>query len=112
MFNAAMGSDGSCRTVFDKILDNIIATDPSLREARVKPHLLAFIAHPIIKELISQSENLTPTDDTQSTTLELKRIQDTLSSLSKAVDRLSKGNPPSKNPPNARKKQKGGENIQ
>jgi hypothetical protein len=97
---------------FEYILKAITATDPSKREARIKPHLQAFIEHPIILDIIGQSEAHAPADGTLPTTLELKRIQDSLSSLSKAVDALSKGNHPSKNPPNARKKQKGGENKQ
>ena len=101
---------GSPKDSFDTILNAIISTDPSKREAIVKPHLLSFIAHPIIKELIGQSETPAPAEETPSQNLELKQIQDTLSQLSKAVDRLSKGNIPSKNPSDSsRKKQKSGE---
>ena len=96
---------------FDNILNAIISTDPSKREAIIKPHLLSFIAHPIIKELLGQSKTPAPAEPPSPQTLELKQIQDALSSLSKAVDRLSKGNNPSKNPPSTPcKKQKGGEN--
>jgi len=111
--NTPTGPFGSPKAAFDFILNAIIATVPSKREALVKPQLLAFIAHPIIKELISQGKTPAPTDATQPAALELKQIQDTLSSLSKAMERLSKGNPPSNNPsPKARKKQKGGESKQ
>jgi len=103
---------GTPADAFDYILNAIIATDPSKREALIKPHLQTFIDHPIIKDITGQSEAHAPADGTLLTTLELKRIQDSLNSLSKAVDCLSKGNPPSKNPPIARKKQKGGENKQ
>jgi len=72
MSKTPTGSPGNPRTVFDNILDAIIATEPSKREACIKPHLLAFIAHPVIKELISQSETPTSTDDTLPTNLELK----------------------------------------
>ena len=90
---------GSPKDSFDNILNAIISTDPSKREAIIKPHLLSFIAHPIIKEILGQSEAPAPVESSYPQTLELKQIQDTLSSLSKAVDRLSKGNPPTKNPP-------------
>jgi len=103
---------GTPADAFDYILNAIIATDPSKREALIKPHLQTFIDHPIIKDITSQSEAHAPADGTLPTTLELKQIQDSLNLLSKAVDCLSKGNPPSKNPPIACKKQKGGENKQ
>ena len=93
---------------FNNILNAIISTDPSMREAIIKPHLLSFIAHPIIKEILGQSEAPAPVESSSPQALELKQIQDTLSSLSKAVDHLSEGNPSSKNPPSApHKKQKG-----
>ena len=87
---------GTPADAFDYILNAIIATDPSKREALIKPHLQTFIDHPIIKDITGQSEAHAPADGTLPTTLELKRIQDSLNSLSKAVDCLSKGNPPSK----------------
>src|SRR5712691_9321025 len=113
MSNTPTGPPGPSRTIFDSILSSIIATDPSKRGAFIKPHLLAFFAHPVIKELIGQGEIPTPTGATQPAAPELKQIQDTLTALSKAVERLSKGNTPSKNTsPNMRKKQKGGETKQ
>jgi len=103
---------GSPSDAFDYVLEAIIATDPLKREALIKPHLQAFIDHLIIKDIAGQSEAPAIASKTPPTTLELKQIQDTLSSLSKAVDHLSKGNSPSKNPPNARKKQNSEENKQ
>ena len=101
---------GSPKDSFDTILNAIIATEPSKRGVIVKPHLISFISHPIIKELLGQSKNPATTEVKSSQNLELKQIQDTLSLLSKAVDRLSKGNTPSKNPTtSSRKKQKSGE---
>ena len=103
---------GSPKDSFDTILNAIIATDPSKRGAVVKPHLLSFISHPIIKELLGQSEIPAPAEANSSQNLELKQIQESLSLLSKAVERLSKGNAPSKNPTtSSRKKQKAGENA-
>src|SRR5260221_1442013 len=104
---------GAPKDAFEYLLDAIIATVPSKREALVKPHLQVFTAHPVIKELISQGKAPAPTEDIPPANLELKQIQNTLSTLSKALERLSKGNPPSKNPsPSTRKKQKGRENNQ
>ena len=103
------------KDAFDYILHSITATDPSKREALIKPHLQAFLMHPVIKDIIGQDEIPVPAPakDAPPTTLEFKRIQDTLSSLSKAVECLTKGNPPSKNPAHSsRKKQKSGENTQ
>ena len=39
---------------FENLLLMIICTEPSVQLAKVKPHLLTFISHPIIKELIGQ----------------------------------------------------------
>src|SRR6266705_159063 len=74
---------GSPSDAFDYVLEAIIATDPSKREALIKPHLQAFIDHPIIKDIAGQSEAPATASETPPTTLELKRIQDTLSLLSK-----------------------------
>src|SRR5712691_10387633 len=97
------------KEAFDIILSSIIATDPSKRAALIKPHLQSFLAHPIIIEITSQGKAPAPPGDTPPTTPELKQIQDSLQTLSKAVERLSRGNPPPKIPaPNPRKKQGGG----
>ena len=69
---------GSPKDSFDNILNAIISTDPSKREALIKPHLLSFIAHPIIKELLGQSKTPAPAKPPSPQTLELKQIQDTL----------------------------------
>ena len=101
---------GTPKDSFDNILNAIISTDPSKREAIVKPHLLSFITHPVIKELLGQSEPPAQAKSPSPQTSELKQIQDTLSLLSRAVDRLSKGNTLSNNPnTSSRKKQKSGE---
>ena len=103
---------GSPKDSFDNILSAIISTDPSQREVIIKPHLLSFIAHPVIKELLSQSKTPAPAESKPPQNLELKQIQDTLSLLSKAVERLSKGNSSSKSPAtSSRQKQKKGENA-
>ena len=100
---------GSPKDSFDTILNAIIATEPSKRGAIVKPYLISFISHPIIKDLLGQSENPATAEAKSTQNLELKQIQNSLSLLSKAVDRLSKGNTPSKNPnTSSRKKQKSG----
>ena len=103
------------KDAFDYILHSITATDPSKREALIKPHLQAFLMHPVIKDIVSQGEIPVPAPAKVAppTTLELKQIQDTLSLLSKVVEHLTKGNPPSKHPVHSScKKQKSGENTQ
>jgi len=80
---------------FESLLITIICTEPHIRLAKVKPHLLTFITHPVIQELIGKSDvPAQPTVDT-SPNLELQKIQDSLLQLSKAVDALKKVPPPS-----------------
>src|SRR5260221_5356066 len=69
---------GAPKDAFEYLLDAIIATVPSKREALVKPHLQVFTAHPVIKELISQGKTPAPTEDIPPANLELKQIQNTL----------------------------------
>src|SRR5712691_1649962 len=111
MSNVPTGNPFVCpKDTFDFMLNSIIATIPAKREATIMPYLCTFIAHPVIAKLISQGKAPAPVDDAPPIIPELKQIQDTLGMLSKAVECLSKGNPPSKNPsPSTRKKQKGGE---
>ena len=95
------------KRAFDYVLSIIIATDPSKREALVKPHLQAFTTHPVIKELVSQGKAPAPTEDIPLANLELKQIQNSLSTLSKALEHLSKGNPIQKPLPQHVQKAKG-----
>jgi hypothetical protein len=92
------------KEAFDCVLEHIIATQPANREAKIKPHLLNFISHPIIKELIGCSDD--PPAQTDSNNLELARIQETLVQLSKAVDTLKKDNTTPSEKANPRSKQK------
>src|SRR5260221_6804498 len=103
---------GSPKDSFDNILSAIISTDPSKREVIIMPHLISFIANPVIKELLDKSKTTAPVKSKPPQNPELKHIQDTLSLLSKAVERLSKGNSSSKSPTtSSHQKQKKGENA-
>ena len=84
---------GGPKEPFENILSQIIHTDPFIWEARVKPHLLAFFTHPIIKELIGQSNAPALPPNNPFPNLELQKIQDSLMQLSKAVDALKKAPP-------------------
>src|SRR5712691_7141380 len=87
MSNVPTGNPFVCpKNAFDFMLNSIIATIPSKREASILPHLCTFIAHPVIAKLISQGKAPVPADDTPPINLELKQIQDTLGMLSKAVE--------------------------
>ena len=88
-------ASGGPKKAFEDILNNIITSPPAQRLAIVRPHLLTFLSHPIIKELASQSESPAQALPHTSSNLELQKIQDSLAQLSKAVDALKKGNPPS-----------------
>ena len=54
----------------------------------MKTHLKAFLQNPIIKEILEPDKTPSPSQATPSSTLDLKKIQDTLSQLSKAVESL------------------------
>jgi len=56
----------------------------------VKLHLLTFISHPVMKELISQSNAPAQATVDSSPNLDLQKIQDSLLQLSKAVEALKK----------------------
>jgi len=79
---------------FENLLHMIIRTTPDIQLAKVKPHLLTFIAHPIIKELIGASDAPVQAIVNTSPNLDLQKIQDSLQQLSKAVEALKKTPPP------------------
>jgi len=79
---------------FKNILHMIICTSPDIWLAKVKPHLLTFISHPIIKELIGQGDAPAQADVDTSPNLDLQKIQESLQQLSKAVEALKKAPPP------------------
>ena len=78
---------------FETILSQIIQTTLFIWEAKVKPHLLTFLSHPIVKELIGGSNAPAQPNTDNSPPLELQKIQDTLQQLSKAVEALKKAPP-------------------
>ena len=90
------------KEVFESLLSAILSIHPINRETDVKPHLITFISHPIIKDIIRKS-------DATSHNLELKKIQITLNSLTNAIEDLKKRtstyNKPSPNYPS--KQQRG-----
>jgi hypothetical protein len=92
------------KEAFDCILKCILAMQPPSREAKIKPHLLNFISHPVIKDLIGHKDD--PPAQKDSNNLELAKIQETLAQLSKAVDTLKKGNTTPSEKANPRSKQK------
>src|SRR5260221_9485720 len=103
----------SPKEAFDYILNTIIPTTPSGRVTLVNPHLESFLNHPIITEIVGTGNDPAPPDVSPPINLELKQLQDSLNTLSKAVERLSKGNPPSSNPtPSKSQKQKGRDSKQ
>ena len=81
---------------FEHLLNNIISSSPKYREASIKPILLNFMAHPVIKELLAQDDTPAPKQATPPDNMDLKTIQDTLSQLSKAVEALKPPPPPPK----------------
>ena len=54
----------------------------------MKSHLVAFFYNPLIKDILEQDEIPAPPQDPPSNTMDLKKIQDTLSQLTKAVESL------------------------
>ena len=82
---------------FQNILNTIIATEPHRRIPLIREHLLKFISHPVIKEIVGDSPDpATPHNDTANN-LDLQKIQDTLTSLTKAIDSLKKAPSPPNN---------------
>jgi len=63
---------------FEYILNTIIHTELQVWLAKVRPHLYIFIAHPIIKELISKSDAPAQPPVNTSPNLDLQKIQDSL----------------------------------
>ena len=82
---------------FENLLLMIICTEPDIQLAKVKPHLIAFTSHPIIKGLIGQSDAPAQAIVDTSPNLDLQKIQDSLLQLSKAVEALKKAPPPLSN---------------
>ena len=80
--------------IFSTILNLIISQPPHKRPTKVGPAILSFISHPTIKELLEESDAPAPPSSSPLNNLELKKIQDTLTSLSKAIEGLKKANPP------------------
>ena len=85
--------------LFSTILDIIISLPPQNRQAKAKSAINSFISHPIIKELLEDGDATAPPPSLPSYNLELQKIQDTLSSLTKAVESLKKATPASNNHP-------------
>ena len=85
--------------IFSTLLDIIIASTPNAQLTKVKPELISFISHPVIKELLEEGDAPALPRPTSSDNLELLKIQDTLSSLTKAIEGLRKANPPSNKQP-------------
>ena len=81
--------------IFGSILDIIISQSPQNRLNKVKPAINSFISHPIIKELLEDSDAPASPPPPPSDNLELQKIQDTLSSLTKAIKGLKKATPTS-----------------
>ena len=75
---------------FNYVLQKIIHSSLSTREAKIKPLLHNFISHPIIHNLLSNDKIPAPTQD-NSNNSDLQKIQDNLTSLTKAVESLKKG---------------------
>jgi len=90
---------------FMYMLKIISCTQPYIWLAKIRPHLLTFISHPTIKELIGQSDAPAQTSVDTSPKLDLQKIQDSLLQLSKAVEALKKAppSPPSNKDANASK---------
>ena len=100
---------GSPNEALDFVLSSIISASPEIREAKVKPYLRTFLSHPVIKELLGHDEAPVQASNPPAN-LELQQIQDSLKSLSKAIENLKRDNPPSKIPTKpSRNKQQSGE---
>src|SRR5437879_4042734 len=80
------------KEAFKHLLNNIISAKPNTREAKIKPYVLTFLTHPIIKKLLGQSNATLSAQTGNSNTLELKEIQNSILQLSKAVEALRKDN--------------------
>ena len=75
------------------LLNIIIFLKPSDREAKARPQLQKLLAYPTIQPLLIQGNIPAPPGDISS---ELAQICKSLTALSKTVNSLQKGNPPSK----------------
>ena len=85
--------------IFSTLLDVILASTPNARLTNMQPELISFILHPIIKEMLEEGDAPAPPPPPPSNNLELQKIQDTLSSLTKAIEGLKKATPPSNKQP-------------
>jgi hypothetical protein len=90
--------------VFETLLNIFIATPPQTRLEQIKPHLTLFFNHLIIKELL-EIGNAPAIPPPISNNLELQKIQNTLSLLTKAIEGLKKAST-TPNKPNAPKPSK------
>jgi hypothetical protein len=65
-------ASGGPKEAFEHILlNNIISAHPDTREAKIKPHLRDFLAHPVIKNLLGQSDASSSAQAGKYNTLEL-----------------------------------------
>ena len=51
-------ASGGPKEAFEHILSNVTSANPDAREAKIKLHLLAFLAHSVIKNLLRQSDSM------------------------------------------------------
>ena len=95
--------------VFTSLLEVIKASPPQIQLIKVKPHLSTFLSHPTIKELIREGDAPAPPSSPPSDNLDLQKIQESLSSLTKAVEDLKKASPTSNktSPPKLSKQKEG-----
>ena len=74
---------------FNYILRSAEKIKPGNRAAILKPHLEAFLHNPLIKDILEQDKTPAPLQPPPpSNALELKKIQDTLTQLAKAIETL------------------------
>ena len=79
---------------FNYILRNVEKITPGNRKSIMKFHLKVFLHNPLIKDILEQDKTPNPLQDPPSNTLNLKKIQDTLFQLTKAVETLKSTPPP------------------
>ena len=92
---AAQLAATSPNKIFSTILDIILTQPLQNRLSKVKPAIISFISHPIIKELLENSDAPAAPPSSPSHNLKLQKIQDTLSLLTKAIEGLKKATPTS-----------------
>ena len=79
---------------FNYILRSVEKITPGNRKSIIKSHLEAFLHNPLIKDILEQDETPDPPQGPPASTSDLKKIQDTLSQLAKAVETLKSAPPP------------------